>query len=490
MDRKLKFIVLILCLIALSCGGGGGGGAASGSAIVAPETISCVSGNGQIRISWGKVSDATKYNIYWSTATGVSKKTGTKISPVSSPYYHTGLTNYTPYYYVITSENDYGESSESKEVSATPSNYNPLLPPKDISAQAGHMNVTIRWTPAESENAYTLYNIYWSTSSGVAKASGNKIENALSPYIHTGLTNGTVYYYVVTGVNQFGEGIESEEVSAIPNQGDAPSPPTGVSAVSGDRQAVISWTAVENATNYNIYWSTSPDLSSANGTKFANVTSPYTHSRPTQGKTNYYVVTAVNGYGESSGSEQTSVMTPDSRVDMGVAMGDSITAGYVGLANHDDCYVSVLSRLWGKSIQNEGVNGASTNYGLSIIDNILDARNPKYLTIFYGTIDISYYSIDTIIGNLRTIISKAKGNGTIPVVATVTPDCGEWLWRDKAIAQLNQRIRQLASEQEIACADLEAAFSWNCGYITSDGLHPNEVGHQIIANTFNNVLPH
>ena len=43
--------------------------------------------------------------------------------------------------------------------------------------------------------------------------------NAVSPYTHAGLTNDTTYYYVVTGVNKYGEGLESQEVSATPNHG-------------------------------------------------------------------------------------------------------------------------------------------------------------------------------------------------------------------------------------------------------------------------------
>ncbi|GAF99391.1 unnamed protein product, partial [marine sediment metagenome] len=85
-----------------------------------PTTVTATSGNEEITISWDSVTDATSYNIYWSTSQGVTKDTGTKISAFSSPYTHTGLTNGTTYYYVVTAENSYGESDESGEVSATP----------------------------------------------------------------------------------------------------------------------------------------------------------------------------------------------------------------------------------------------------------------------------------------------------------------------------------------------------------------------------------
>ena len=101
----------------------------------------------------------------------------------------------------------------------------------------------------------------------MTKGSGIKIADAPSPYTHAGLTNGTTYYYVITGVNQYGEGLESQEVSATPDQGNTPSAPTGVTTVAGDREATISWNAVGNASTYNIYWSTSPDMSSQSGDK-------------------------------------------------------------------------------------------------------------------------------------------------------------------------------------------------------------------------------
>lgn len=85
----------------------------------APSNLSTSSGNTQATILWSPVAGATSYNIYWSTTSGVNKSTGTKISNVTSPYTHAGLTNGSIYYYVVTSINSAGESAESVQVSAT-----------------------------------------------------------------------------------------------------------------------------------------------------------------------------------------------------------------------------------------------------------------------------------------------------------------------------------------------------------------------------------
>jgi Carboxypeptidase regulatory-like domain len=72
--------------------------------------------------------------------------------------------------------------------------------------------VRVEWEPAAHAASY---NIYWSTSPGVTPATGTKILQVSSPYVHTGLAAGTTYYYIVTGVGVAGEGPPSPEVPAI-----------------------------------------------------------------------------------------------------------------------------------------------------------------------------------------------------------------------------------------------------------------------------------
>jgi len=65
-------------------------------------------------------------------------------------------------------------------------------------------------------SAATSYNLYWGTAPGVTKTTGTKIEGAANPYTHSGLTTGTPYYYIVTGMFPLGEGPASDEVTAYP----------------------------------------------------------------------------------------------------------------------------------------------------------------------------------------------------------------------------------------------------------------------------------
>jgi len=85
-----------------------------------------------------------------------------------------------------------------------------------------------------------------------------------------------------------------------------PSAPTGVTATPGNGQGTLSWTAVSGATSYNIYWATTPGVTTATGTKITGVSSPYVQTGLSNGTTYYCVVTAVNSAGESAASSQVS----------------------------------------------------------------------------------------------------------------------------------------------------------------------------------------
>ena len=88
----------------------------------------------------------------------------------------------------------------------------PPASPANVLAVPGNAQITINW---QSVTEATSYNLYWNTT-GSVNTSSNKITNVTSPYIHTGRTNTTTYYYRVSAVNSAGEGVLSTEVSATP----------------------------------------------------------------------------------------------------------------------------------------------------------------------------------------------------------------------------------------------------------------------------------
>ena len=85
----------------------------------APQNVTLIGDDGQVTINWDSVTGATSYNIYWNTIGSVTMS-DSQIATVTSPYVHTGLTNGTTYYYIVTAINSIGEGVLSSEVSATP----------------------------------------------------------------------------------------------------------------------------------------------------------------------------------------------------------------------------------------------------------------------------------------------------------------------------------------------------------------------------------
>lgn len=284
------------------------------SAPTAPASLTAAGGTGQVTLSWSSVSNATSYNLYYATTSGVSKTSGTKISSVSSPYLQTGLAAGASYFYVVTAVNSSGESADSPQASASTASA-PAVPavptaPASVIATGGTNQVTLSWGAVSTA---TSYNVYYATSSGVTKANGTKITNVTSPAVLGSLAAGTTYYYIVTAVNSTGEGAASVQVAAatlppVPAP-TAPAAPTGITAVGGANQATISWQAVTGAASYNVYWSTTSGVTKTSGTKVAGVTSPYVKTGLAAGTTYYFIITADNSVGESAASSQVTATT-------------------------------------------------------------------------------------------------------------------------------------------------------------------------------------
>ena len=169
--------------------------------------------------------------------------------------------------------------------------------PTGLTATPGNGQVTLSWTAAAGAASYTVKQ---------GTAPGGPYTTIASPTtpgaVSGGLTNGTPYYYVVSATNGAGEGPNSAEASATPTT--APPAPTGLTATAGNGQVTLSWTGVAGATSYNVKQGT------ASGGPYTTIASPTTPGAVSGGLTNgttyYYVVTAVNGNGESGSSVQAS----------------------------------------------------------------------------------------------------------------------------------------------------------------------------------------
>jgi len=86
--------------------------------------------------------------------------------------------------------------------------------------------------------------------------------------------------------------------------------PTNLAVKPGDSENMISWFEVPGAVSYNLYFSTSPRLTTETATKIEGTTSPYTHLGLTNNTPYYYALTAVTEEGAESPISEEQSVTP------------------------------------------------------------------------------------------------------------------------------------------------------------------------------------
>src|SRR5712692_5107448 len=214
--RFAQLFLLLLSSVALlwlagcgAYGGGGNGGGGGGSSPAAPTGLAATPANAQVNLTWNASSGATGYYVKPSTTSGAEAQ----IAAVSTTSYSdNNVTNGTKYYYVVSAYNSYGQSANSAEVNATPmAPATPPAAPTGLTATAGNAQVTLAWS---ASGGATSYHVKRSTTNG----SGYTQVSAptMTGYLDTGLTNGTIYYYVVSALNVAGESANSSQASATP----------------------------------------------------------------------------------------------------------------------------------------------------------------------------------------------------------------------------------------------------------------------------------
>ena len=104
-------------------------------------------------------------------------------------------------------------TSSSSSSGTTTDNTTTLSAPSGVSAKLGYYQVAVDWTAVSGASSYT---VYWGSSTGITSSSTAITGITDDNYTHTGLDNGTTYYYKVATVNSAGTGSLSSEVNAIP----------------------------------------------------------------------------------------------------------------------------------------------------------------------------------------------------------------------------------------------------------------------------------
>jgi hypothetical protein len=231
---RLFFMLMIITSVSLiSCGGGGAGGPSdttqpivdTGTISPKPDAVG-VSVNSPLSVSFSEPMDdstiltaTVQFSGGGETVPGIvtfSGQTAT-FTPAAILHYNTVYT------VTITGAKDIAGNpvADYSWIFTTGSDVpsNPMVAP-------GNEQVIVTWDPRDGA---TSYNIYWSNTAGVTKATGTLIEGATSPFVHhTGAgSNGTTFYYVVTSVSIYGESAAIAEMNATPTLAPPPPPPPG-----------------------------------------------------------------------------------------------------------------------------------------------------------------------------------------------------------------------------------------------------------------------
>jgi len=267
------------------------------SGVEVPQNLTATPGDGFVLLNIDKYTGGkASFRIYWDTTAGVTTSSDTIVDQsgkgITFPYTQTDVTNGITYYYTAMAIVNGVESDLSNEASATPSDTIPLDIPK-VSAKKGNAQVTLEWSAVIGA---ATYNIYWATDSMVTTSSDSITGISKTPYIHTGLTNFTTYYYRVNAVDAGGtaSGL-SDEVSATPDTVVSDFVPKNVKAVAGAGQVTLSWDEVSGADGYVIMWDIVPLAQSTKPNYFKEVTNPQIHDKLTAGTTYYYKVGSYVG---------------------------------------------------------------------------------------------------------------------------------------------------------------------------------------------------
>ncbi len=177
-----------------------------------PSGVLAASSTSQVTISWASVPGATRYHVYRSLTTGVTKTTGFDFFGVSCSFVQTGLANGTTLLLCSDGRKYGGESDVSSQVSATPITTPTLSSPPIQDFMEGNESSpqwNLNWNPVAGASGY---HIYYSPSASVTPATGTLISVSGATSFYLQLPVSQTNYFIVTASNTGGESAPSPAV--------------------------------------------------------------------------------------------------------------------------------------------------------------------------------------------------------------------------------------------------------------------------------------
>ena len=180
-------------------------------------------------------------------------------------------------------------------------NATPPSAPTGVTAVPGTGKIMVSWNAVAGATSYKVYaSMTPSANALVGSTSGTSIVD---------MAPNNDNYYIVVAENANGSSAPSEKIfvtySFLPA-------PTGVKASTAGSKVTINWADVLAADSYNVYWSSSPGVTTSS-TLLGNV-SATSASFTLKGSANYFMIAAVDIYGIGAPSAEVSVPNPASSI--------------------------------------------------------------------------------------------------------------------------------------------------------------------------------
>jgi len=225
-------------------GTGGISTSANGIPIAGMGTVTVISGNGQLDLSWPITTGANQYDVYHSTSGTMPASSSMTASTTTATI--TGLSNGTEYYIWVRPKNATGSGNASTVITGTPiGNMGAVTVNLSGSGQ-----LALSWTAVSGASEYLIY-----YGIGTDIPASYSYTNTSSSMTVSGLDNGTIYNFWVRPKNANGTGGISASANGIP-MGSMGT----VTVVSSNGQLDLSWSDVVGATQYEVYYSTNSTI--------------------------------------------------------------------------------------------------------------------------------------------------------------------------------------------------------------------------------------
>ncbi len=441
-----------------------------------PTGISATGGNGQAAVSWAAVSGASSYNVYYSTASGVTASNGTKVAGATSGGAITGLTNGVIHYFVVTAVNAGGESNISSQVFARPipggtwTTKTSMVNQRDNAANVvlnGMVYVlagapagtgildsmeaydpsTDSWAAKAAMPAWSSVPIYcpWTGTPGIPAYRYGPAAAAVNGFIYliggTRLVNGGGPIYPIAVYDPVGDSWSSTvpataATTSAGTAGQTLAPfPTGrwgfdVAVVDGLVYAIGGSVQVNGG------------VTTANGTKVAGAASGAAITGLTNGTNYSFIVTSVDGSGNESAASNEVSATPETAyaagsipADLSTVAGDGqVTVNWTGVAGAVSYNVYYDTKPGVTTSSTAKVTGIADPTVTSTISGLTNGT--KYYFIVTA---VDGAAAETAASDEVSTMPQAAPGGTVPAVSAITGGDGQvtLTWADTGAASYN-----------------------------------------------------